>query len=146
MDVMAKQTSTKGYDFEPLSYEVIGACIDVQRQLGSHCKEEDYQRAVAIAFNQRGLAFEQEAKVLILYDGVEISQKRVDFRVWDESAELLLEIKARKSLSLKDRDQILQYLEIGENQLGLLINFGEVPLGIRRFVHTPEKNSAKDTK
>ena len=136
---MAERTSTKGYDFESLSYEVIGACIDVQRQLGSHCKEEDYQRAVAIAFKKRGLKFDREAKIAVLYDGVEITQKRVDFRVWDESTELLLETKARKSISQKDSDQILQYLEIGENQLGLLINFGEIPLGIRRFVFTPDK-------
>ena len=107
--------------------------------MGSHCKEEDYQRAVAIAFKKRGLKFDREAKIAVLHDGVEITQKRVDFRVWDESTELLLETKARKSISLKDSDQILQYLEIGENQLGLLINFGEIPLGIRRFVFTPDK-------
>jgi GxxExxY protein len=134
---MHKTRSDKGYDFESLSYEVIGACIDVQRQLGSHCKEEDYQRAVGIAFEKRGLEFEREANIPVSYDGVEITQKRVDFRVWDKSAELLLETKARKSLSPKDSDQILQYLEIGENQIGLLINFGEIPLGIRRFVYTP---------
>lgn len=33
------------HKFEPLSYKIIGACIDVQRQLGTHCMEVDYQRA-----------------------------------------------------------------------------------------------------
>jgi GxxExxY protein len=140
---MQKSRSVKGYDFESLSYEVIGACIDVQRQLGSHCKEEDYQRAVVIAFEKRGLQFEREANIPVLYDGVEVAQKRVDFRVWDGATELLLETKARNSLSTRDRDQILQYLEIGENQLGLLVNFGEIPLGIRRFVYTPDKKTTK---
>lgn len=39
---MPKPHSTQGHSFEQLSYEVIGACIDVQRQLGVHCMEVDY--------------------------------------------------------------------------------------------------------
>jgi hypothetical protein len=38
--------SNKGYDFEALSFPVIGACIDVQRQMGLHCEEEDYQLVI----------------------------------------------------------------------------------------------------
>jgi len=42
------------YQFEPLSYNIIGACIDVQRQLGVHCMEVDYQRALEIALPKFG--------------------------------------------------------------------------------------------
>jgi len=38
---MLTPRSAKGYDFDALSYVVIGACIDVQRQLGPHCMEVD---------------------------------------------------------------------------------------------------------
>ncbi|HNB51153.1 MAG TPA: hypothetical protein PK530_04390 [Anaerolineales bacterium] len=37
--------SRKSYNFGSLSYRTIGACQDVQRQLGVHCIEVDYQRA-----------------------------------------------------------------------------------------------------
>ena len=57
------QKSDKGYEFESLSDAVIGACIDVQRQLGFYCKEEDYQRALALAFEKRGIQFEREAVI-----------------------------------------------------------------------------------
>ena len=57
--------SKKGYDFESLSYKVIGACIDVQRQLGLHCKEEDNQRALALALKIRDIRFERESVVSI---------------------------------------------------------------------------------
>ena len=48
-------SSHQGYDFSSLSYAVIGACQDVQRQLGVHCMEVDYQRALEIALTKLGL-------------------------------------------------------------------------------------------
>ncbi len=39
--------SSEGWHaFEELSHEVLGACVDVQRVLGVHCMEVDYQRAL----------------------------------------------------------------------------------------------------
>lgn len=40
---MSSPASRKGYDFSSLSYIVIGSCQDVQRQMGVHCMEVDYQ-------------------------------------------------------------------------------------------------------
>ncbi len=40
---MPGPVSNKGHKFEPLSYAVIGACIDIQRRLGLHCMEVDYR-------------------------------------------------------------------------------------------------------
>jgi len=78
--------SKKGYDFESLSYTVIGACIDVQRQLGLHCKEEDYQRALGLALKIRDIKFERESAIPVVYEGVEVTERRVDFRIWDGSS------------------------------------------------------------
>ena len=51
------------HDFEALSREVIGACIDVQRALGLHCMEVDYQRALEVALARLGLVSEREVEV-----------------------------------------------------------------------------------
>ena len=88
---MTTSRSYKGYDFNQLSYEVIGACIDVQRQLGLHCMEVDYQRALEIALSKRGLGWEREVEIPITFDDVVITKRRVDFRIWDDRDELLLE-------------------------------------------------------
>lgn len=138
---MAKSPSRKGYDFESLSYTVIGICIDVQRQLGLHCKEEDYQRAVSIGLSKRGIHFEKEAPIPVTYEGIEVTERRVDFRIWDSTSELLLEIKARNTFLPKDHEQCLLYLSQGHYELCLLINFGEIPLGIKRLVYTPESET-----
>jgi len=137
---MPRSPSQKGYHFSRLSYETLGACIDVQRQLGLHCMEVDYQRALALALPKRSLRFQREVKIPITYDGVVITRRRVDFVVWDETDELLLETKARSTILPEDIEQCLLYLHQGEYRLCLLVNFVERPLGIRRLVHTPQND------
>ena len=128
-----------GHTFEPLSYAVFGACIEVQRQLGPHCMEVDYQRALEIALAKRGLEFIREAEIPIYFDGIEITRRRVDFVIWDDASTLLLETKAAKTIRPEDVEQCLLYLRNGNFRVCLLANFGEVPLGKQRLVHTPDR-------
>ncbi len=99
--------------------------------------EVDYQRGLEIAFSQRGLQFEREVEIPITYEGQIVTKRRVDFVVRDAASELLLETKARSVVLAEDVEQCLLYLNQGNFRLCLLVNFGERPLGIRRFVHTP---------
>jgi GxxExxY protein len=135
---MSKPRSTKGHEFNLLSYHTIGACIDVQRQLGVHCMEVDYQRALELALPKRGLQFQREVEIPITFDGVVVTKRRVDFVVWNDMDELLLETKARSAILPEDVEQCLLYLHQGAYELCLLVNFGEKPLGVRRYVHTPQ--------
>lgn len=72
------------HEFEPLSYAVLGACIDVQRQLGVHCREVDYQRALEVALAERGLHCEREVEVPVAYGDAVVAALKVDFCVWGE--------------------------------------------------------------
>lgn len=134
---MSESRSTKGYDFERLSHDVIGACIDVQRQLGVHCMEVDYQCALALALRKCDLWFQREVKIPIAYDGVVVTKRRVDFVIGNDEHELLLETKARSTILPEDIEQCLLYLHQDRYRLCPLVNFGQKPLGVRRFVHTP---------
>lgn len=89
---------------------------------------------------RQGLQFQREVEIPIAYDGVVVTKRRVDFVIWDaadESDELILETKARSVILPEDVEQCLLYLHQGNYRICLLVNFGEKPLGIRRFVHTP---------
>ena len=67
--------------------------------------------------------------------------RRVDFVVSDdEGQELLVETKARSEILPEDVEQCLLYMHQGGYRLCLLISFGQKPLGIRRFVHSPQGN------
>ena len=67
---MAGVTSTKGYQFGALSSGVMAACIDVQRELGRHCMEIDYQRALELALKTRALVYDREVEIPIVDQGV----------------------------------------------------------------------------
>lgn len=124
--------------FEPLSGKVLAACIDIQWQLGVHCMEVDYQRALEIALPKFGVQCEREVGIPIVYDGLEVTRRRVDFRCWDDQDELLLEAKAASSIRPEDVEQSLLYVTKGNQKLVLLVNFGEKPLRPRHFVNTPK--------
>jgi GxxExxY protein len=133
---MTQPASRRGYDFSDLSYAVIGACQDVQRQLGVHCMEVDYQRALEIALSKRGLSWQREVEIPIAYDGIVVTQRRVDFVIECGTDQLILETKAASEIKPEDVEQCLMYLHQGGYGLCLLVNFGEKPLKARRFVHT----------
>ena len=66
-----------------------------------------------------------------------VTRRRVDFVIWNGDEELILETKARSHILAEDVEQCLLYLHQGNYEVCLLVNFGEKPLGIRRFLHTP---------
>lgn len=132
--------SRQGYGFEDLSYRVIGACIEVQKQLGPHCMEVDYQRALELALAKRGIEFDREVEIPLVFDDATITVRRVDFVIWDEHDTILLETKAKSAIAPEDVEQCLLYLRQGGYRVCLLVNFGRVPLEKRRFVHTPKED------
>lgn len=79
----------------------------------------------------------------MVYDGVVVTTRRVDFVVWDDKDEILLEIKAASALKLEDMEQCILYLRQGGYRVCLLVNFGQTPLGIKRFVHTPPESESR---
>ncbi len=128
--------SRQGYEFGGLSARVIGACIEVQRELGLHCMEVDYQRALALALGARGLAYERESEIAIRFQESVVTRRRVDFVIWCGEEELLLETKASSSIRPEDVEQCLLYLKQSHRGLCLLVNFGQKPIVVRRFVNS----------
>ncbi len=129
------------HEFEPLSHAVLGACIDVQRHLGMHCREVDYHRALEEALRERKLQYEHEVEVPVAYGSKVVAALRVDFRVRDDRDVLILEAKAKPRLLRQDGEQCLRYLQQGRYRICLLVNFGQKPIGRRRFVYTPPEDS-----
>lgn len=128
-----------GQTFEKLSFRVIGACIAVQKQLGTHCMEVDYQRALELELRKQGIEHIREADIPIYYDGIEITRRRVDFVIWDETDALLLEVKAAREVRPEDKEQCLLYMRNGGFSVCLLVNFGEFPVKPQRLKHAPDR-------
>jgi GxxExxY protein len=114
-----------------LARTVLGVCIDVHRELGPGLPEEAYERALAIEFDARGIAYKRQHRIVVQYKGVPIATVKLDFLIEER---LVLEAKSVDLLTPIDRKQVVRYLQITQLSLGLLVNFNVMMLkdGIRR--------------
>ena len=130
------------YPHSALSHEVIGAAIQVQKVLGPGLLEKAYHNCLKIELAHRGISFESEVPLPIVYRGVEVPFcYRMDLVI---EGKILIEIKALDTLPPTSSAQILTYLRLSQLPLALLFNFNNVPLkgGIKRFVLTSAAPSA----
>jgi GxxExxY protein len=120
---------------DELARAVIGAAIEVHRQLGPGFLEILYEEALCIELENRQIPFERQKEISVLYKGRQIGVQRVDFLVGQS---LIVELKAVEALAEIHKAQVISYLKATHLSLGLLINFN-VPVlkdGIQRIVYT----------
>lgn len=121
--------------YKEISYAVIGAAMNVHKELGPGLLEKAYQECLCYEMNKLGLNVEKEITMPLVYKGVQLDCGfRVDILVEDC---LVIETKAVSEINEIHLAQLLSYLKQGDYRLGLLINFNTVVLknGIRRVVN-----------
>ena len=117
-----------------LTYEVIGAAIEVHRNLGPGLLESSYRECLCRELCLRKISFRREHGLPLRYKGIQLEcGYRLDVLVADL---IVVEIKAVEKLAPIHDAQLLTYLRLGGWKIGLLINFNVVVLkdGIRRRV------------
>ena len=120
-------------DTNKLTEQIIGAAIEVHRELGPGLLESAYQRALAYEFTLRGIAFEEQKLCPIRYKDLLIEDAyRLDFIV---EGLVVVELKTVDSLMDVHEAQVLTYLKFTGCHLGLLLNFNSTTLikGLRRL-------------
>ncbi len=120
-------------DINSVAVATIGAALAVHRQLGPGFLESIYSKALCIELAARGLPFEKEKSIDVVYRGVPIRGQRIDLIV---GRQVVVEVKAVSAIEPIHVAQLVSYLRTTELRLGLLINFHERLLkdGIRRIV------------
>jgi len=118
---------------DQLAHAVIGAAIEVHRNLGPGYLEGVYQEALAIEFQLQGIPFEPQKPIVVRYKNHPVGEGRLDFLV---GAELIVELKAVEELAPIHKAQVISYLKSTNLHLGLLINFNVTMLknGIQRVI------------
>ena len=118
-----------------LSSRVIGAAIEVHRQLGPGLLESAYESCLCHELGIRSIPFERQVPLPVVYKGLEIDcAYRLDVLV---GGLVVLELKAVDKLLPIFDAQLLTYLRLSHLWLGLLINFNVEMLkdGIKRLVN-----------
>lgn len=120
-----------GHHFEPLSGEIISAGVAVHRELGPGFLESFYENAMKTALRHRGITYEAQKEVTIVFEGEEAGTHRLDLIV---ERQIVVELKAVKQLEDVHFAQLRSYLKATHLHVGLLMNFNAPRLIVRRVV------------
>ena len=118
-----------------ITESIIGAAIEVHRNLGPGLLESAYETCLAFELVECGLKVEQQKPLPVVYREVKLDcGYRLDLLV--EEA-VIVEVKAVDRLAPIHQAQLLSYLRLSGCKVGLLINFNVKVLkdGIRRVVN-----------
>lgn len=118
-----------------ISSKIIGAAIEVHRQLGPGLLESTYETCLAYELKKQNLHVLQQLALPVVYKDVKLNAGyRIDLLVENK---VIIEIKSVDALADIHTAQILTYLKLKDLKLGLLINFNEVVLknGIKRVLN-----------
>lgn len=122
----------KDKDRDPQTYAIIGAAMEVHRELGRGFLEAVYQEAFSIELYRRGIPFDREVDLSIRYKSqVLITKYRADFVVFGD---VVVELKTQAALTGIDSGQVLNYLKTSGIRRGLLLNFGTNSLETKRLI------------
>jgi GxxExxY protein len=126
------------------SHAIIGAAMEVHRELGFGFLESVYQCALALEFEEREIPFRAEVPLPVRYKGKLLTcGYRADFICFGD---FLVETKAIAELTRSDDAQLINELKATGLERGLLLNFGAPSLHFKRLVRTPSENLRKSAK
>lgn len=113
------------------SYDLIGAALEVHRQIGCGFTEPIYQEAFEEELRLRGIPFQREKTINISYKGKVLSKNfRPDFVCYDK---IIVELKAVSEFTDEHFAQVYNYLKASGLELGILLNFGTTSLMHKRI-------------
>ena len=113
-------------------YKIIGACMNVHKELGPGFLETVYQESLAFEFFEQGIPFEKEKDIRIFYKDKLLDKcYKADFLCFEK---IIVELKALSELSNDHISQLLNYLKATKLRVGLLVNFGSPSLIYKRLI------------
>ncbi len=118
-----------------ITADVVGAAIRIHRELGPGLLESVYEMVLGASLEKQGYRIARQHPVAVHYDGMHFANAfRVDLLVDNR---LVVEIKSVEQLSKAHAKQVLTYLRLLEQPVGLLLNFSCATMkeGIKRLVN-----------
>jgi GxxExxY protein len=123
------------------THAIIGAAMEVHRQLGPGFLEAVYQAALAVEFAQRGMPFNDAIKLPVYYKGILLPcTYEPDFVCYES---VIVELKALQAITGVEDAQVLNYLKATRLERGLLLNFGRPSLEFKRLIFSNPRKSAE---
>jgi len=118
---------------EELTEKVIGCAFRVYNTMGFGYLESVYEKCMVIELERVGLHVEQQKPITVCYEGQEVGHFVADLLVEET---VLVELKSVRALAKAHEAQLVNYLAATGKDIGLLLNFGEQRVGIKRKLRT----------
>ncbi|HAD10815.1 MAG TPA: GxxExxY protein [Saprospirales bacterium] len=119
-----------------LTYQFLGACIEVHKQIGPGLLENVYHKCLKQELSIRGIIHESNFQIPLQYKGIDVGvDLRCDFVL--EKA-MIVELKAVTALLPIHEAQLLTYMKLLEVPKGIMVNFNVTNIineGIKTFVN-----------
>ncbi|MBY0260784.1 MAG: GxxExxY protein [Phycisphaerales bacterium] len=113
-------------ELQDLSEQIIGAALEVHRELGPGLLEGAYEACLCHALAERGVPFARQVELPVTFRGTRVDCGfRIDVLV---DARVVVELKAIEKLLPIHEAQLMTYLRLGRYPVGLLFNFNSVRL------------------
>ena len=119
--------------YSDLSYSINGILFKVHNELGRFRNEQEYGDAIESIFKKTVIKYEREKSLPVSFEGEKIGRNKVDFLIEDT---IILEIKAKRIIEREDYYQIKRYLSALNKKLGILVNFRDKYLHIKRILNS----------
>ncbi len=113
-----------------ITEQIIGCAYKIMNELGCGFLEKVYENALAHEIGKLGLRTEQQKKIKVFYDKIEVGIYEPDILV---EGQVIIELKTVKSLEEVHKAQCLNYLKATGYKTCLLINFGNPKVEVKRF-------------
>ena len=124
---------------EALTEQLIAAFYTIYNELGHGFLASIYQKAFSVVLGEKGLRFQEQAAIEVVFHGVPLGDFKADLLV---DSSVLIELKAAKALEDAHERQVLNYLKATNIEVALLFNFGPRPQ-VRRLVLDNELKARK---
>ncbi|MBU1131107.1 GxxExxY protein [Patescibacteria group bacterium] len=118
--------------YPDLSYKIVGVLFDVYNEVGYGYQEKYYQKAIAKAFIDSGIKYQEQVYQPLKFRDSKIGSYFLDFLI---EGKIVLEIKKGNYFSRKNIEQLYAYLKATDLKLGILANFTSDGVKIKRIVN-----------
>jgi len=120
-----------GLIYKDLTHSIIGAAMEVHRELKPGFTEKIYEKALTIELDLRKIPFQVQKEVQVEYKGRIVGDHILDVIV-DEK--VIVELKAVEQIDKVHEAQLIGYLKASKCRIGLLINFSKASLEWKRIL------------
>jgi len=120
-----------GMDHKDLTEKIIGCAYRVHNRMGSGFLESVYEKCMLIELRRAGLTAEAQKPISVFYDDEIVGEFIADILVNDL---IIVELKAVRQIIIAHEVQLVNYLVATGKPVGLIINFGETKVEVKRKI------------